>query len=695
MDSQEPTRTLILSSHISNINGVLNLLRTAGLELKAQTAINKKDLYEQLKLDNWDLILCFEDSNVSTDAVKEILSSQGLELPVIYLAEDISKHNTKNLFQNGIQDCLSLHQENHIIMAIQRETRMRRLRLDHRLLQLDYKELQKRHQSLMDASSSALAYIQEGMHLYCNKSYAQIFSQKDHKALHNSPLLDLFEGKNREQIKTSLRKKIDSELKLTINLEEKHNSQTYSELDLSFVPVSYKGQACLQLVVKLASGNPVYASIVDTAKKQDLLTRLYNKEFFLETIESAIGKAIKQQETASLLIVQVNEFLDIKSTIGVGKANQVLTDIAAFLNKSIQKKFAAARLDDYQFGLLIDACTLAESIELANFIKGQINNHITTTALPSLQLSCSIGIASINENALDAEDLVDKARLNLQKTLPETSASTAQPHKQDVDALAAYIQLALKEQRFRLLFQPTLALREDDFQNYEVLCRMLDNDGNEILPSDFLPLIILNGMGEALDKAIVEIALYSLQSSTSENIRLAINLTPDTLLSKTFLPWLSETLQSTNINTDKLLFQISENHINNNLEYCTIFNNGLRELGIGNIVCHYGSTVNSAEYLEDIKPVYVKLDKSLVRDITYNPYQQDELKKLFTDLHNRKHKVTVPQVEDFSILPTLWRLGVDFIQGYCLERPRQIMDYEFMQSHELNLTTQLHKQSLR
>lgn len=654
MDSLEPIRILILSNQIHPINKLLSSLRNKGVELKAQNIRSKQELHEQFKILNWDLVLCCEDSPLPPNSINDAISEQGLELPIIFITHGKSSINTAELVNSGIQDYLPIDHESRIITAIKREVGFKRLKLNHRLLQLDFKELETRHQALMDASSSALAYIQEGMHLYCNKSYAKIFSVKDTQTIQQSPLLDLFTGESRERLKSTLSIKNYTELNLTVKLKSKSGAadKAESELELYFTPVGYKGQDCLQLIVKPASGNPAYSKAIKNADTQDLLTQLYNKSFFHEKIELAIAKAIKQLQYSSLLIVQVNEFLDIKSTIGLSKANQVLIDIAAFLNKSIQKKFAAARLDDYQFGLLLDDCKLAESIELANFIKSKINNHITTTALPSLQLSCSIGVAVINENALDAEDLIAKAKVNLHKKMPHSSDTQLyDSQKPDIGELAAYIDLALKEQRFKLLFQPIVGLSNESFEDYEVLSRMLDSESNDMPPSDFLPLANLSGLGEELDKVIVSLALTSLRKTDNANIRLILSLTSNTLLSKTFLPWLSECLQSRCVTSDRLIFQLSETQICNNLEYCTKFSNGLDELGIQSIVCHYGCVINPENYLDAIKPVYVKLDKSLVRDIGYSQYQQNELKNLFVDLHNKNFKIAVPQVEDFSILP--------------------------------------------
>ncbi len=695
MDSLELIRILILSNQIHAINKILSTLRNEGVDLKAQVASNNAELNKQIKFQNWDLILCCEESPVSINVIKETLKTQGLKLPIIFLVDKNSQLKTAEIFRIGIQDCLPIDDESKIITSIKREIGLQRLKLSYRLLQLEFRELEKRHQAIMDASTSPLAYIQEGMHLYCNNSYAKIFSNSSTQIIKQSPLLDLFKGKSRELLKNALSKKIENELKLTLKLNNKHQGadQGIPELLLSFTPVSFNGQACLQLVAKPASGNPAYSDQVKTANTQDLLTRLYNKSFFHEKIELAVSKAIKQQQHSSLLIIQINEFLDIKSTIGLNKANQVLNDVAAFLKKSIQKMFAAARLDDYEFGLLMDNCKLAESIELANFIKSKINNHITTTALPSMQLSCSIGVAVINENALDAKDLVAKARVNLHKKLPNIESTQAGGDtNQDINALTTYISLALKEKRFKLLFQPILGLKGEYFHDYEVLSRMLDSEGNDMLPSEFLPLADLSGLGEALDKAVLDLALIALDKAANKNIRLVLSLTSNTLLSKTFLPWLSETLQSNTIAADRLFFQISEIQICNNLEYCTKFSNGLQELGLCCIVCHYGCVVQPENYLDDIRPVYVKLDKSLVRDIGFSQHQHNELKNLFVDLHNKHFKVAVPQIEDSSILPLLWKIGVDFIQGYYLERPRQTMNYKFIQHYEITSGDQLHNQ---
>ncbi len=160
------------------------------------------------------------------------------------------------------------------------------------------------------------------------------------------------------------------------------------------------------------------------------------------------------------------------------------------------------------------------------------------------------------------------------------------------------------------------------------------------------------------------------------------------MLSKTFLLWLSQTLQSNIISTERILFQLSETQICNNLEYCSRFSLGLKELGLACIVSDYGCAAQAENYLDDIKPVYVKLDKSQIRDIGYSDHQFNELKNLFKDLHKKQFKIAVSQIEDAAILSLLCKLKPDFVQGYYMERPLQSMNYKFIRDYEITAGNQ-------
>src|SRR5690606_6970282 len=182
---------------------------------------------------------------------------------------------------------------------------------------------------------------------------------------------------------------------------------------MCFTPVEVDGEDCLQVAVRHAPGNGDYASQVAEIETRDLLTRLHNQAHFTRRLEQAIAAAVRQGRQGALLLVRLNEFVDIESAVGRTTANLILADIGRFLLESAGKRLCAARLSAHEFGLLLPGAGARQALKLAEFIHGRINNRITQAALPSLELSCSVGVALVNANALDAGSLLAAARANL------------------------------------------------------------------------------------------------------------------------------------------------------------------------------------------------------------------------------------------------------------------------------------------
>jgi EAL domain-containing protein (putative c-di-GMP-specific phosphodiesterase class I) len=213
---------------------------------------------------------------------------------------------------------------------------------------------------------------------------------------------------------------------------------------------------------------------------------------------------------------------------------------------------------------------------------------------------------------------------------------------------------------------------------------MLDRDGNEVSPAAFLPLANLNGIGEEIDRLIIGLALDSMKDSSTE--RLIINITSNSLMSRTFLPWLSDKLRSGRIASDLLVLQISEVDIHGNPAQALAFCRGLQQLNAGMAICHFGCALDPFAVLDELTPTLVKLDETLVRDIIYSPQQIESVRIQIGRLHERGLLVIAPQVEDMDVLPVLWQTGADYVQGYCLQRPSDEMNYEFVHVEEITLS---------
>ena len=156
---------LVISSQFDLLNKLLSRLRNEGLQLKALGTDSQRELLDLLNSRRWDLVIYGLDSALSLEDSMKILSESSLELPFIVLADSHTRIPNRLLLSGRIQDIVGPEDEARLQLAIKREVEHQRLKKRLRLLSVNHRELEKRHQSLLDNTQQALAYILEGMHL--------------------------------------------------------------------------------------------------------------------------------------------------------------------------------------------------------------------------------------------------------------------------------------------------------------------------------------------------------------------------------------------------------------------------------------------------------------------------------------------------------------------------------------------------
>lgn len=699
MSQAVTTHLLVVSEGSAAANRLISNLRNEGLALRAGHADSEAELGKLLVHAEWDVLACYENSRIPPERVLALLRHHEQALPIIVVTPTETSHDLLSLVRAGIRDVIADADDARLVVSVQREAAQHRLQRQLRRLEVQQHELEKRHRLLLEGSDSAIAYLQDGVHLYCNRSYAHSFGYASIETIATTPFLNLVTAAERARVRALLSSALTAgaaasvsasgEVSATVAVLRQDGSE--DSLQLVFTPLEYHGKPCLQVSVRAAIGNADYQAAVERAASQDLLTRLDNRAHFHLRIESAIRKAVQTRVFSSLLVIELDEFIDISSAIGRSNANIVLNDIAAFLQDSIGKPFAAARLDAHEFGIIVYDGDPDEILALGKRIQSRLSEHISLALLNSLPLSCSIGMALINDHTSDAADVLARAHTNLRQNAMAHAANNefsidSQPA---ASAMLACLAGALEQQRFRLLYQPLVHLKGAAWHRYEVLARMLDSDGNEVAPGAFLQLANLNGMGESFDKLIVGKALDALSEASAVH-SLIINLTSNTLASRTFLPWLSAQLRSSRMTADMLVLQISEIDIYNSpacsLEFCA----GLHELNVQIAISHFGCALEPFAILQQVKPAFVALEVSTVRDIIYSAQQKQSIKALVSRVHAEGLQVVVPQVDDLDMLPVLWETGADFVQGSSLQSPSPELHYEFVQVEEITLAAAQH-----
>jgi multidomain signaling protein FimX len=536
---------------------------------------------------------------------------------------------------------------------------------------LDHLQLLERQMLvLLNNTPVATALLRKDTHIFCNDAYASLLGIADRKSVLGRSIHDLVHTHE-----ASLCDVLTSNCngKKTFKLQAGRADKS-AMLSLTFSHSVFRGQDCLKLEAIPASGNAQHRRKKQRRNSQDLLTKLENSDFFTSRIESAISCALQTKVISILLVIRIDKFKSLQETLGRSGSNRVIEDIGGFLKTAINKHFAASRLAENEFALLLFNTSMQEGHSLKEYLESRLAGAFSTCNTKAMPLHLSTGMSVINSKALDAEDMINRARLNTD--LDST------PRNENID-LAALGETDFD--KFKLVYQPLISLHANNTERYEVLLRYEDSNRQLLVPNRFLPQARLDNKTEDLDKWVISHVLEQAHHAGNNSRIFFIHVDGSTLANLNVLSWLSAKLKTFRVSTDQLVIQISESVFYNNktiaLEFCA----GLRELGIGLSITKINNSLDPLPLLNQAKPDFTRLDQNLVQDCAYSVHQQQLVKKLINAIHYQEILVGVTGIEDFEILPLLWELGLDFVQGNVLQAPDTEMKFSFPQERDIML----------
>jgi multidomain signaling protein FimX len=676
------THLLVVAEDNLAANRLISHLRQERIAVRAANVVSTHEFSHLVAQDQWDVLVCYDTGKLSLDTVLSLRKQHEQDFPVIFVTGQSAQADLLALYRRGVHEVVADDPVSLLLLSVQRAASHYFLKRQVRRQDVLHRELEKRHEALLNASTTPVAYIQDGIHLYCNAEYAKFLGYNSPAAVQVKPFLNLLVLAERDRLKTVLRQTAPTEITVTAQVLRADNSEIPTQLLL--IPVDYQGRACLQVTLALAAGNPEYSTEVAQLNALDLVSKAANRAHFCLQIEAAIRKAVQLGSFSTLLLIKLHELAELSAVIGKATTNLLLKDLTHLLQQVTGNAEDVGRVEADCFAVLIANSNPTELEHLTSRIQVQLNNLIRGLVPPSLALETNVGMSLINGHALDAETILQRAQPQLTAGSSSPSAANASPLPDATGALS-YLTTAINEDRFVLNYQPLVPITTGSRQGYVILLRMLDNQGNEIRPDEFMPLAITHGMGEVVDRLVVS-RLLKATEITSNNDLLLLHLTSTTLISRTFLPWLHSQLTAANFPIQRLVLYLSEIDIHNNYDLAKTFVSNAKELGLAIAASHFGSAIDPFSIFKYVLPNVVSLDESVVRDLIYSPTQKHHVKTLIDALHERSIKVAASQVEQLDALPVLWSIGADFVQGYCLQAPAKEMNYPFVQEEEITIS---------
>jgi len=418
----------------------------------------------------------------------------------------------------------------------------------------------------------------------------------------------------------------------------------------------------------------------------DALTGLINRREFEQRLERTLLTALQQGREHALCYMDLDQFKVISDSCGHAAGDELLRQLALLLKGNLRERDTLARLGGDEFALLLENCSIPDALEVADTFRAEVQRFRFKWGDRIFSVGMSVGMVAINADsgtaanlmsAADAACYVAKDRGRNQIHLYESRDSDLVRHRGEMQWVTR-IQRALEEHRLRLSWQE---IRRADgvvesVRHVELLLRMIDEDGSEILPMAFIPAAERYSIMPAIDSWVIEETLRLCQrylaSKRERNCLFAVNLSGASLKDPAFRRMLLASLDENPAFGPHLCFEITETAAIGNLAVVNEFIEAMRAFGCSFALDDFGSGLSSFTYLKNLNVDYLKIDGAFVRDIANNAIDRSMVEAIHRIGHQMNLRTVAEYVESDQILALLRQMGVDYVQGNGIHQPEPL-----------------------
>lgn len=677
---------IVIDDSSNDAETVSNMLRNSGHVVHSISVEDDEDLREAIKAHNCDIVLSKPEVPLfsALDAIN-LLRQLGKDFPVVILNQKSSDLDIE-LLNAGARDYVSLDQPDrltHVLLREQADARARR-RCTH--IEQSLEETNIRAQGLVDSSRDAIAYVHEGMHIYANDSYAKIFGHTDAIELEGTPIMDMVSQDDHVKFKEYLRSYLKGKAQAdTLEVTGLKLGGGPFGITMEFSPASFEGETCIQIIIRDQSSNKELEQKLNELSKQDLVTGTYNRQCFMERLDAVAGKETKN---GTVLYISLDKFGDIREKAGLSGRDLIIADLANLLKPLLtDENTVLSRYEAHMFAVLLPGNSIKQAEEISATIVKAIEDHVFDTGNETLNTTCSIGIAQYNEAIENPQEVITRVTRACQKASDSGgncfhvyNIDAADMEEKELRLLwTKRLKTALRDNSFRLLYQPIVSLTGDPNENYQVLLRMLDEQGNEVLPGEFFPAAADTGLEGAIDRWVLSRGVKSLsqQRRAGKPTNFFVKISGTSLKDPQFLPWLAQLFKAAKLESGVLTLEVGEQHAQSNLKMLKSLAEGLQQLHIRLAITGFGEADNPASIFKHCNPQFIKLSGRLVNSMASDPASLNTVKDITAAAKEVPTQCVAEFVEDASTLAVIYSCGIDYIQGYFLQQPSEDMNYDF------------------
>ena len=397
------------------------------------------------------------------------------------------------------------------------------------------------------------------------------------------------------------------------------------------------------------------------------LTKLHNRLSFVKRLE--------KNSRASVAIFNIDRFQSYNDLFGAKVGDRIIQEYAAYLRKTIPYLYEIYHLQGDEFAIIEpDKKSSATFLAMVKRVAELAKEFHYSDENGNFILQASIGVCIDEKQPLTKADMALKKAKNSNESLVIYSENLVKKQKYlENITMTKVLSKALKEDRIVPYYQPIIDTETGKVYKYEVLARLIDENGLVIPPAHFIYLAKQIKLYSELTKMVFDKAMKSIEE---HGLHLSINLSADDIHHRPTRDYIIDRLAMSGY-SDHITFELLESEEAKSYYEISAFIHRVKQYGVKIAIDDFGSGYSNFAKILKLKVDYIKIDGSFIKKIDTDADSMEFVEIIHRLANNYNLKTVAEFVADEAIYNTVRSIGIDFVQGYHFGKPKplaQIVD---------------------
>ncbi len=682
MNERQGISIAVLTENQDDVEVVNGTLRDAGHIAHCHWIATPKQFSDTLKSGDIELVIVNGDGY--PDTVRQAIKQKDAyipEVPVIVFANTVNENRIQEVMRDGACDLVSLDKKKRLQSVVTRELRAFRVERALNSTLNSATEYRKQLNDFMQGSTYAIALVQEGIIAEVNNSWLKLFKSEGKDEFLGLPLMDNFEPESQAAIKGAIiattKGKWRRDERLTA--KSRNTGSDLVELQIEFQLTEYDDEPCVQIrIAPLEKAPEEPTKLVHEALKRDPTTLFFHRAQFIERLT----KRLKRKPKSGLHVlayIKPDDFSEVKNKVGVLASEEILSQFSEEVRKRMHPRDVAGRFEGTVLMALLERGNERDGEVWAQQLVDHVQSYKFVIDEQEVSLTCTVGVCAVSGVYSTLDELISAvANAHDQGKQGGGNAAYLEESTDEDTRMRKYdaiwvkrIKAALMDNRFRLAQLPIAGLRSDSINMCDMLIRMIDEQNNAILPSEFLPAAERNNLMKTIDRWIITASAdYCAEHSAD---RVFVRLSRQSIQDPSLIEWMKKEFTKRMFEPARMCVQVPEQDAAKYIKQTKQAVDKFRKLGVAFALEHYGVDKNRFQILDILKPDYIKIDGELMHSLTTDTAMQESVRQVCRAADQRDIETIAERVENANAMAVLFQLGVHFMQGHYVHEPEVVL----------------------